>query len=1576
MNDFFNILDDFEFEEFAPVGEPGSTGFSFSMDAEGDASAPEDVEEEIQDVGEDTDVVKSADDIEAKTADKVEKNDEYIWADATKPFSGSTSNIFFGISALTPKNNGTYRYYEVSIRDITAVAFTGSSSQTLTVNADQRTDGYALSITAAVGTAFGMKNGRVTGGKMTADGSFNLRRHVANADGTYGDAGTTVTIEGFHTEDGSDDVVFGATDDDLSYINVAEVAGGKVTVSGDTSFNFNGEAVKITGNSESATPDLVLSYDDDLALTLDISGFTAASGEVLTVKGAGGATTLLAPAVTAAISADTTDADIQIGKVAYDYRSSGNAEFKLDGTDVVGFGLAAVNDGIQVTKANDIKVYDVSDPDDTLAEVTDAKSYIVSKTASNQYTVQTFGSADVTVDGEDGASTTFNFTVSASTAKNSTFARNGISVVFEADGDIVGVKGLSNFKSENDSMTVSGAAATSDNEGIPIYATTSSSRPTDYIAVSDGKFTYTGNSETGGDPFLKVADGVTVYSTAGDTNLIVGTAGGTVYDGTGASYTYKGEGYLTVEDDEISGFTFVAKDDSVTVKNGQNLDLSYNGEDVTMPALVRTGGFDYTITLANSDVDDPQYKVSGLTAGTTIPATVAPLAQGITTTDEDDSFTFNSAGLITAIDGVDGDIVLRAGAYAITINDDTLTYNAANDITVTGDGSGLTKVSGLHSGDVVGSSDESTVFEFVTTGGTDVFTVGDNVYTVKGDTNGVLTINGNGVVGDLDEDASIAVTPTRALTVNGDALTADALDGESAVGYVKKSGETGAYVTDAAHPLFYRGTSVEDIEGWLGVDYTGRTFRESNGDELNRSSDTVTSKVVFDTVGTEGSAFNDLGKNLAVVTETAQGTKNIVLGNGGDAVVMMGEDEGGTVNITGGTGNDTIFVGGRSAEDVVVHNGSMKTVIDLSAGGVDKVHTYAAANANIVLNNYDETTMAGVVVHDPEIPNIKDLSAAIDAGLLVFEDGNITAIDRDEDAKGIDRKTRIQVNNKNANHQSMVRLFGYKDNSDTYSDDYGQLVGFTGKNGGILDASDIDEDVYLIGNMNGDHTVGSSLKATAHDDVVYAGGGDTVDAGQGSDTIVLQDSDTRDAATVVLGTSGKDVITNLNTGFNGDVIDISAMSSIGTIEFEDGLLTFTDESTKSTTTAAVNTEADFVAQTLINDGATLKAAIAKDGGTIDVTNANVPNYFVAQEGAINFSNFTGDVSIDVDSDWTTTSIGGEGATLLSGFSSLIGGAGNTLFKGGEFNEVLVAGTGESSLYGAGGKNILVGSTSADKFGSTEFFVQGINNGAQNVITNFEFVESGGANTATFDNLNLGMADGNDVVDVKANADGSVSLAVKGDESGHIEKVTIEGAAGKEMLVDRGTNSETVAQIAASVNTVDNSYVDFYYASEKNATVQIGDVTSAKVWLEAPDFSDGVEYVGDYTVIDATGSNAAVEMAGNNVANTIIGGLGNASMWGGTGNANDVMIAGSAHNEYYYEVGNGHDTIIGANEGDIIHLGMSLDQVNFDNTQINSAGVHVEFVDGGTLDINSPAEVSFSFDDGTNIKANRQSGQFE
>ena len=43
-------------------------------------------------------------------------------------------------------------------------------------------------------------------------------------------------------------------------------------------------------------------------------------------------------------------------------------------------------------------------------------------------------------------------------------------------------------------------------------------------------------------------------------------------------------------------------------------------------------------------------------------------------------------------------------------------------------------------------------------------------------------------------------------------------------------------------------------------------------------------------------------------------------------------------------------------------------------------------NAQIVLNNYDETSYSGVVLHDPEIPYIKSLTEAIKDNLIVVDE--------------------------------------------------------------------------------------------------------------------------------------------------------------------------------------------------------------------------------------------------------------------------------------------------------------------------------------------------------------------------------------------------------------------------------------------------------------------------------------------------------------------------------------------------------------------------------------------------------------
>ena len=66
----------------------------------------------------------------------------------------------------------------------------------------------------------------------------------------------------------------------------------------------------------------------------------------------------------------------------------------------------------------------------------------------------------------------------------------------------------------------------------------------------------------------------------------------------------------------------------------------------------------------------------------------------------------------------------------------------------------------------------------------------------------------------------------------------------------------------------------------------------------------------------------------------------------------------------------------------------------------------------------------------------------------------------------------------------------------------------------------------------------------------------------------------------------------------------------------------------------------------------------------------------------------------------------------------------------------------------------------------------------------------------------------------------------------------------------------------------------------------------------------------------------------------------------------------------------------ANDGDVIQLGVTLDQINFDGTNITATGIDIKLNDGSSLTVNSTAEVNIVLDDGTTAKVNRQTGQFE
>ena len=83
--------------------------------------------------------------------------------------------------------------------------------------------------------------------------------------------------------------------------------------------------------------------------------------------------------------------------------------------------------------------------------------------------------------------------------------------------------------------------------------------------------------------------------------------------------------------------------------------------------------------------------------------------------------------------------------------------------------------------------------------------------------------------------------------------------------------------------------------------------------------------------------------------------------------------------------------------------------------------------------------------------------------------------------------------------------------------------------------------------------------------------------------------------------------------------------------------------------------------------------------------------------------------------------------------------------------------------------------------------------------------------------------------------------------------------------------------------------------------------------------------------------------------------------------NQVTLGGG-QNTFYYLQGNGFDTIAGAHDGDEVILStVTLDQIS--GTSITADAVSINFTDGGSLQINSNANVTYQLADGSKYAAN-------
>ena len=261
----------------------------------------------------------------------------------------------------------------------------------------------------------------------------------------------------------------------------------------------------------------------------------------------------------------------------------------------------------------------------------------------------------------------------------------------------------------------------------------------------------------------------------------------------------------------------------------------------------------------------------------------------------------------------------------------------------------------------------------------------------------------------------------------------------------------------------------------------------------------------------------------------------------------------------------------------------------------------------------------------------------------------------------------------------------------------------------------------------------------------------------------------------------------------------------------------------------------------------------------------------------------------------------------------------------------------------GGLNTLIGSSRNETLtgsdGITEFNFRA--GGGRDFISNFNFDE---------DKINVGT---DAVTDVRINSAGNVRLKVGvGDDY-----LTIEDAQGKNFKINEFT-------ALVDKNITYNDAANYFVATSRNATLTVGE--GAEIWL---DNSHGKIFAGDIKTIDATTSEGRNTLAGNALDNTILAGNGDASLWGGTG-GDDLLIGGTGKNTFFYLQGNGSDTIQSANDGDAVILSnVTLEQIS--DTSITAGGVAINFKDGGSLQINSTADITYQLADGSKFSANHE-----
>ena len=475
-----------------------------------------------------------------------------------------------------------------------------------------------------------------------------------------------------------------------------------------------------------------------------------------------------------------------------------------------------------------------------------------------------------------------------------------------------------------------------------------------------------------------------------------------------------------------------------------------------------------------------------------------------------------------------------------------------------------------------------------------------------------------------------------------------------------------------------------------------------------------------------------------------------------------------------------------------------------------------------------------------------------------------------------------------------------------------QIVGFA-EHDMTLNASGETANLLLVADNY------STVTGGAGNDTILADVGSFVDAGAGNNFIELAtERNANDAGTTIDITNGNHTIANFKAGFDRSSDMLANDDSMWFSTFDGTNVTVETDNGKTILSDIGDGESFVKIKTSEGDGVRSDVAIAQKNSVI-ASGDEIANIYVGNNSGVDFTGFETSLLVDLTDDAEGFADGK--IMYFYGINSVTAGDGQSTLMGSTDDETLTGGKGNSSLWSNAGDDVMIGSS-----GTTKFFFD-VNDG-RDVIKNFNF---------DTDSVNIFA---NTVTSVTSDASGNVVVQINGGD----DYLTIEDAAGKNFRFN-----DLVANVDR--NLTYNDAATQFVATGVDATLTVNE--SAEIWL---DNAHGKFYDGDIAVIDATASTGEMILAGNDRDNTILAGDGDASLWGGNG-GNDLLVGGGGRNIFFYNAGNGSDTVTGANDGDIVDLtNITLAQIS--TAEISSGGVTLNFVDGGKLNVEGTAAVDF------------------